>query len=230
MFLGQPNVNPSSDITINRENDSDNAIGYLDLPYIDLGMPHESKVWLRGHVNADDLHSSASNEYITIEYGKDGADRTTTSLGSFTSATTVNTFNSNAGESASNIGMRVHLIRRDGDATKTPKLKDITIEAMVVPGNGNVMYQHEFTIDISQTAVANGLSSETVYTNLKTLLASIPQVDLEFGGESRKVTVDRESAAFLTEFDDWTASSSPNTLMSRKGYLRLTVTERIPLS
>ncbi len=74
-----------------------------------------------------------------------------------------------------------------------PKLKDLTIEAMVVPSNGNVMYQHEFTIDISQTAVANGLSSETVYTNLKTLLASIPQVDLEFGGESRKVTVDRES-------------------------------------
>ena len=229
-FLGQPNVNPSSSITINRENDSDDAIGYLDLPYIDLGMPHESKVWLRGHVNADDLHSSASNEYITIEYGKDGADRTTTSLGSFTSATTVNTFDSNAGESASNIGMRVHLIRRDGDATKTPKLKDITVEAMVVPGNGNVMYQHEFTIDISQTAVTNGLSSETVYSNLKTLLASIPQVDLEFGGESRKVTVDRESASFLTSFDDWTASSSPNTLMSRKGYLKLTVTERIPLS
>ena len=229
-FLGQPNVNPSSGITINRQNDSDNVVGYLVLPYIDLGMPHESKVWLRGHVNADDLHSSASNEYITIHYGKDGAARTTTSLGSFTSATTVNTFDSNAGESASNIGMRVHLIRRDGDAEKTPKLKDITVEAMVVPGNGNVMYQHEFTIDISQTAVANGLSSETVYSNLKTLLASIPQVDLEFGGESRKVTVDRESASFLTSFDDWTASSSPNTLMSRKGYLKLTVTERIPLS
>ena len=229
-FLGQPNVNPSSGIAINRQNDSSDTVGYLDLPYIDLGMPHESKVWLRGHVNADDLNSSASNEYITIHYGKDGADRTTTSLGSFTSATTVNTFNSNAGESASNIGMRVHLIRRDGDAEKTPKLKDITVEAMVVPGNGNVMYQHEFTIDISQTAVANGLSSETVYSNLKTLLASIPQVDLEFGGESRKVTVDRESASFLTSFDDWTASSSPNTLMSRKGYLRLTVTERIPLS
>ena len=228
-FLGQPNVNPRSGISIKREDDSDNVVGYLDLPYIDLGMPHESKVWLRGHVNADDLNSSASDEYIAIEYGKDNAARTTTSLGNFTSATTVNTFASNAGESATNIGMRVHLLR-GSTATNTPKLKDITVEAMVVPGNGNVMYQHEFTIDISQTAVTNGLSSETVYSNLKTLLASIPQVDLEFGGESRKVTVDRESAAFLTSFDDWTASSSPNTLMSRKGYLKLTVTERIPLS
>lgn len=228
-FLGEPNVNPRSGISIKREDDSDNVVGYLDLPYIDLGMPHESKAWLRGHVNADDLNSSAADEYIAIEYGTDNAARTTTALGNFTSATTANTFASNAGVSAINIGMRVHLLR-GSTATNTPKLKDLTIEAMVVPGNGNVMYQHEFTIDISQTAVANGLSSETVYTNLKTLLASIPQVDLEFGGESRKVTVDRESAAFLTEFDDWTASSSPNTLMSRKGYLRLTVTERIPLS
>lgn len=228
-FLGQPNVNPRSGISIKREDDSDNVVGYLDLPYIDLGMPHESKVWLRGHVNADDLNSSASDEYIAIEYGKDNAARTTTALGNFTSATTVNTFASNAGESATNIGMRVHLLR-GSTVANTPKLKDITVEAMVVPGNGNVMYQHEFNIDISQTASTNGLSSETVYSNLKTLLASIPQVDLEFGGESRKVTVDRESAAFLTEFDDWTASSSPNTLMGRKGYLKLTVTERIPLS
>ena len=228
-FLGEPNVNPRSGVSIKREDDSDNVVGYLDLPYIDLGMPHESKAWLRGHVNADDLNSSAADEYIAIEYGTDNAARTTTALGNFTSATTANTFASNAGVSAVNIGMRVHLLR-GSTVANTPKLKDITVEAMVVPGNGNVMYQHEFNIDISQTASTNGLSSETVYSNLKTLLASIPQVDLEFGGESRKVTVDRESAAFLTSFDDWTASGSPNTLMSRKGYLRLTVTERIPLS
>ena len=62
-------------------------------------MPHENKNFLRTHVNGEDLNSSASDEYITITYGTDDDARTTTALGNYTSANTVNTFVSNAGKS-----------------------------------------------------------------------------------------------------------------------------------
>ena len=228
-FLEQPLVNPRSGVSIKREDDADGVTGYVDLPYIDLGMPHENKNFLRTHVNGEDLNSSASDEYITIEYGTDDAARTTTDLGSYTSATTVNSFVSNAGVSGKNIGMRVNFLRGSTN-TNTPKLKDLIVEGMIVPGNGNLSYQHEITIDIDQTATATGLSTESVYSNLKTLLATVTQVDFEFGAESRKVTVDRDNSAFLTYLDEYGYASSPNSMASRSGILRLVLVERIPLS
>ena len=228
-FLEQPLVNPRSGVSIKREDDSSGVVGYIDLPYIDLGMPHESKNFLRAHVNAESLNSSASDEYISIQYGKDDAARTTTALGNFTSATTANTFASNAGESAKNIGLRVNLLRGSTN-TNTPKLKDIIVEGMVVPGNGNLTYQHEMIIDIDQTAMALDVGTETIYDNLKTLLATVTLVDFEFGGESRKVAVDREASGFLTYLDGDAYSSAPNSLAARRGVLRLVLAERIPLS
>ena len=228
-FLEQPLVNPRSGVSIKRADDSSGVVGYIDLPYIDLGMPHESKNFLRAHVNAESLNSSASNEYISIQYGKDDAARTTTALGNFTSATTANTFASNAGESAKNIGLRVNLLRGSTN-TNTPKLKDIIVEGMVVPGNGNLTYQHEMIIDVDQTAQALNVGTETIYDNLKTLLATVTLVDFEFGGESRKVAVDREASGFLTYLDGDAYSSAPNSLAARRGVLRLVLAERIPLS
>ena len=228
-FLEQPLVNPRSGVSIKREDDSAGVVGYIDLPYIDLGMPHESKNFLRAHVNAESLNSSASDEYISIQYGKDDAARTTTALGNFTSATTANTLASNAGVSAKNIGLRVNLLRGSTN-TNTPKLKDIIVEGMVVPGNGNLTYQHEMIIDIDQTAQALSVGTETIYDNLKTLLATVTLVDFEFGGESRKVAVDREASGFLTYLDGDAYSSAPNSLAARRGVLRLVLAERIPLS
>ena len=228
-FLEQPLVNPRSGVDIKRMDDADGVTGYVDLPYIDLGMPHENKNFLRTHVNGEDLNSSASDEYITITYGTDDAVRTNVSLGSYTSATTVNSFVSNTGVSGKNIGMRVNFLRGSTN-TATPKLKDLIVEGMIVPGNGNLSYQHEITIDIDQTATATGLSTESVYSNLKTLLATVTQVDFEFGAESRKVTVDRDNSAFLTYLDEYGYASSPNSMATRSGILRLVLVERIPLS
>ena len=228
-YLAQPLVNPRSGVSIKRMDDSAGVTGYVDLPYIDLGMPHENKNFLRAHVNGEDLNSSAADEYITIQYGTDDAVRTTTALGNYTSATTVNSFASNAGVSGKNIGMRVNFLRGSTN-TATPKLKDLIVEGMIVPGNGNLSYQHEITIDIDQTATATGLSTESVYSNLKTLLATVTQVDFEFGAESRKVTVDRDNSAFLTYLDEYGYASSPNSMATRSGILRLVLVERIPLS
>ena len=228
-FLEQPLVNPRSGVSIKREDDSSGVTGYVDLPYIDLGMPHENKNFLRAHVNGEDLNSSAADEYITIQYGTDDDARTTTALGNYTSATTVNTFASNAGVSGKNIGMRVNFLRGSTN-TDSPKLKDLIVEGMIVPGNGNLSYQHEITIDIDQTATATGLSTESVYSNLKTLLATVTQVDFEFGAESRKVTVDRDNSAFLTYLDEAGYASAPNSMATRRGILRLVLVERIPLT
>ena len=228
-FLEQPLVNPRSGVSIKREDDSDGVVGYIDLPYVDMGMPHEKKAFLRAHINADDLNSSAADEYIKIQYGTDNAARTTTALGNFTSATTANTFGSNAGVSGQNLGMRISLLRGSTN-TDTPKLKDVTVEAAVIPGNGNISYQHEMTIDIQKSADATGQSFETVISNLKTLLATTTQVDLEFGKESRKVVPDRENSAFLTRFHTNESSGAPNSLATRTGYMRVVLSELIPLS
>ena len=190
-------------------------------------MPHETKNFLRTHVNAESL--DASNENILIKYGIDGNVRTGNTLGTFTDSTTAITFASNAGVSAKNIGMQINLTRGSTN-TNTPKLKDIIVEGMVVPGNGNLTYQHEMIIDIDQTAMALDVGTETIYDNLKTLLATVTLVDFEFGGESRKVAVDREASGFLTYLDGDAYSSAPNSLAARRGVLRLVLAERIPLS
>ena len=64
----------------------------------------------------------------------------------------------------------------------------------------------------------------------RTLIATVTQVTLEFGSESRTVTVDRENTAFLTELDAYTASTAPNALAIRKGVLRLVLIEKIAIS
>tara|TARA_R100000908_G_scaffold64962_1_gene50872 strand:+ start:2880 stop:5519 length:2640 start_codon:yes stop_codon:yes gene_type:complete len=226
-FLEQPLVNPRSGVTIKREDDSVGVTGFIDLPYIDLGMPHETKNFLRAHVNAESL--DASDENILIKFGTDGAVRTGNTLGTFTDSVTAITFASNAGVSAKSIGMQINLTRGSTN-TNTPKLKDIIVEGMVVPGNGNLTYQHEMVIDIDQTATALDVGTETIYDNLKTLLATVTLVDFEFGGESRKVAVDREASGFLTYLDGDAYSSAPNSLAARRGVLRLVLAERIPLS
>ena len=226
-FLEQPLVNPRSGVSIKRQDDAVGVTGFINLPYIDLGMPHESKNFLRVHINAESL--DASNENILIKYGKDGLVRTGNTLGTFTDSITAITFASNAGESAKNIGMQINLTRGSTN-TNTPKLKDIIVEGMVVPGNGNLTYQHEMIIDIDQTAQTLAVNPETIYDNLKTLLATVTLVDLKFGGESRKVAVVREASSFLTYLDEDTYSSAPNSLANRRGVLRLVLAERIPLS
>ena len=97
-------------------------------------------------------------------------------------------------------------------------------------GVPEVAYQHEMLIDIDATAQSGGTTTEVVYSNLRTLIATVTQVTLEFGSESRTVTVDRENTAFLTELDAYTASTAPNALAIRKGVLRLVLIEKIAIS
>ena len=222
-YLAQPSVNPRSGVSIKRMDDADGVTGYVDLPYIDLGMPHENKNFLRAHVNGEDLNSSAANEYITIQYGTDDDARTTTSLGSYTSATTVNSFASNAGVSGKNVGMRVNFLRGSTN-TATPKLKDLIVEGAIVPG---ILYEHQMTIDLEQTAEDTGQSVETVISNIETLVESVIQTQFKFGQVSKYVTLDRERSAFSFNINAWDAGGAPNALAERSGTFNCILVEKV---
>jgi len=217
-FLEQPLVNPRSGVTIKREGDGQ----FIELPYYDLGMPHNSKNFLAAHISADDL--TASHETVEFHYGINGSDRDDTDLGDFTSAVSKLQFASGAGVSAKDIGIMLKLNREDGDTSKTPKIKDIIIEGVVVP---SILYEHQMTIDLQQTAEDTGQSVETVISNIETLVESVIQTQVKFGQVSKYVTLDRERSAFSFQLNSWDASGAPNSMADRTGTFNLVLVEKV---
>ena len=223
-FLGQPLVNPRSGVTIKREAYSDGNAGHIVLPYYDFGIPQESKNFTSVHVIADDLNSSASDEYIDGTYGHDGAAVSPgTTIGNFTSATTKIDLASTVGQSAKNIGMRFNL-RRGSTNTDTPKLRDIVVEGYISP---TPAYEHRMTVDLEQTARETGQSVETVIANLETLIGTVTQVTFKFGQVSKYVAVDRDRSSFSYGIDSWEVSGAPNSLANRTGTADLVLIEKI---
>ena len=217
-FLEQPLVNPRSGVTIKREADGQ----FIELPYYDLGMPHESKNFLAAHVSADDL--TASHETIEFHYGLNGTSRTTTDLGDFTSSVSKLQFASGAGVSAKDIGITLKLNRNDSTNTNTPKIKDIIIEGAVVP---TILYEHQMTIDLEQTAEETGQSVETVISNIESLIESVVQTQLKFGQVSKYVTLDRERSSFSLDLNSWDASGAPNSMAERTGTFNCVLVEKV---
>jgi hypothetical protein len=223
-FLGYANTNPSSGVSINREEYSSGNAGHIDLPYYDFGIPQESKNFTKVHIIADDLNSSAANEFIEASYGHDGADRDSTDIGDFLSGTTGIDLGSSLGQSAKNIGMQVVLKKRSGDSVHTPKLRDIVVEGYVVPSTA---YEHTLTIDLEQTAIDTGQAVETVISNLTTLISTVTQVTFKFGQVSKNVAVDRERSSFSYGINSWESSGAPNALANRTGTASLTLIEKV---
>ena len=223
-YLGYANTNPSSGVSINREEyDAGNA-GHIDLPYYDFGIPQEDKNFTRVHVIADDLNSTDANEFIEASYGHNGAARTTTDIGDFLSTITGIDLGSSLGVSAKNIGLRVVLKKRSGTGVHTPKLRDIVVEGYIVP---SVAYQHQMTIDLEATALATGQRVETVISNLQTLISTVTQVSLSFGKVTKNVAVDRDRTGFSFSIKSEENSGAPNALSDRTGYLNLVLIEKL---
>jgi len=221
-FLGYADTNPRSGVAIKREAYSDGNAGHIVLPYYDFGIPQEDKNFTSIHVIADDLNSSASDEYIDGTYGHNGAAVTSTTTGNFLSGTTKINLGSSAGQQAKNIGMRFNL-RRGSTNTDTPKLRDIVVEGYVVP---NIAYEHQMTIDIEESAIATGQSVETVIANLETLISTVTQVTFKFGQVSKYVAVDRERSSFSYSINAWEPSGASNALSERKGTFNLVLIEK----
>ena len=219
-FLEQPLVNPRAGVTIKRDDLSGSNVGHIELPYFDMGMPHENKNFAAVHISAEDLDTT-SDEYVEVEYGLNGA-ATTTDLGNYTSSVSKNLFASGAGVSGKNIGLRLK-VNRGGTNTNTPKIRDIVVEGFVVP---SILYEHQMQIDIEQTAAETGLSVENVISNLETLISSVPQVTFKFGQVSKYVAVDRERSSFSYNINSWEASGAPNSMADRSGIFTLTLIEK----
>ncbi len=217
-FLAQPLVNPRSGVSIKRAADGQ----FIELPYYDLGMPHNSKNFLTAHLSADDL--TASHETVEFHYGLNGADRDTTDLGDFTSSVSKIDFASGAGVSAKDIGIMLKLNRNDSTNTNTPKIKDIIIEGAVVP---SILYEHQMTIDIEQTAEDTGQSIETVISNIESLVESVIQTQFKFGAVSKYVTLDRERSGFSFGINSWDAGGAPNALAERTGTFNCVLVEKV---
>ena len=222
-FLAYPNTNPSSGVAVKYEAYNAGHAGHIDLPYYDLGYPHEDKNFTRVHIIADDLNSSAADEFIEASYGHNNAVRTSTDIGDFLSTVTGISLGSNAGVQAKNIGLRV-ILKRGSTNTDTPKLRDIVVEGYVVP---NTAYEHNLTIDLEQTATDTGQSVETVISNLQTLISTVTLVDFKFGQVSKKVAVDRDRSSFSFGINSWESSGAPNALANRTGTATLTLIEKV---
>ena len=219
-FLEQPLVNPRSGVTIKREDLSGTDSGTIELPFFDLGIPHENKAFLAAHVSADDL---TSNEKVEFHFSVDRTDRDNVDLGDFTSSVSKLLFGSGAGVSGKNIGILLKL-DRGGTNTLTPKIRDITLEGYVVPG---LAQEHRMTIDIDATARDTGQSIETVISNLETLLGSVVQTQFKFGQVDKYVSVDRERSTFNFGINAWEASGAPNALSERTGTFSLVLIEKV---
>ncbi len=219
-FLEQPLVNPRAGVTIKRDDLSGSNVGHIELPYFDMGMPHENKNFAAVHISAEDLDTT-SDEYVEVEYGLNGA-ATTTDLGNYTSSVSKNLFASGAGVSGKNIDFKTQG-EQGGTNTNTPKIRDIVVEGFVVP---SILYEHQMQIDIEQTAAETGLSVENVISNLESLISSVPQVTFKFGQVSKYVAVDRERSSFSYNINSWEASGAPNSMADRSGIFTLTLIEK----
>ena len=177
-FLGQPIVNPQSGVSIKR-----NASGYIDLPYIDAGLPSVPKAFLRVAGHAIDLSADTTGEYIAVQHGINtnlGAEvvRTNVSTGNFLSGTRTLDLASGAGTSGLSMGARLTLNRDGAINTDTPKLRDFEIDYYAqVPR----LQTWDIIVDIAQTARLTSIAHEAVITNLETVRDSVPLVVFVYG-------------------------------------------------
>jgi len=179
-FLGQPFVNPASGVAINREES-----GYIDLPWVDFGHPHENKNVLRVGINAKGLYSTTGRELVNVDYGSasDMGDLTArgsfTDLGNFFSGTSRITLGSGVGLSSRIFALRVNLQRRASGTYKTnsPVVKDVSIDGYAVLPDTE---QLEFRVNLKEAAALNARHNIVPITSLKAARASVPLVPLTY--------------------------------------------------
>jgi hypothetical protein len=224
-FLGQAFVNPVSGVSIKRE-----ATGYLDMPYIDAGMPLIDKGFLRVGINAEDLSATNSNEFINVDFGEDDGSgglnaRTNTDLGDFLSGTTTRDFASSAGLSSRNLGLRINLLRDVTTNTDTPKLKDVEIDALP---HVNVLQRFRLRIDIQATALLEDKVPEAVITELETARDLVTLPVFQYGNMTATNVVMKPISWVEQLYDPGGAvDTGANLLAQRTGFADLVLEEVI---
>lgn len=223
-------VHPNASTTIKYQ-----TSGLLNLPVEDFGNPQVTSTIIQARVNANSLTAGsggsggASDEFITLKYGLNGASDTTTTLGDFLSGQLTLTFGaSNIGVAATTIGTQLTLTRSTTN-TNTPKLLEfeyLAEQRLLGPR------WWDFTIDIGLTAKeaaptrqANTQIEETIIANLETAVEDTVLWSFTAGGMSAaNVRVPNGSPPV---FDLWVVGSVGRERGYRTGYVTMRVQEML---
>ena len=176
-FLAQPLTNPQSGVTIKRQ-----TTGYIISAYLDYGMPTTDGAMLQVEITSTGLGAATTNNYVNVDYGVNGAARTT-DLGDYLSSTSALVWASGAGVQAKNVGLTINLLQDDGDTTTSPEVHSVSI---VANKHVEVREGWRLKVDLDKTARHYRTQPEVIITRLKTArdLKTLPA--FEYGPSGTK--------------------------------------------
>ena len=216
-FLANPTVNPESGVALKYE-----SSGFIDLPYVDGGLPHHKKTWAKNSVNAIDISASTSGEYINVDYGVDDGSgglqaRNSTDLGNILSGTSQLEFGSGAGVGSVNLGARINLHRDGGSTAHSPVLHDVDFSFWpVIPH----LERYTFLVDLNSTAQARGQNVRDVISDLETCLDLATLPAFKYAGVSTNVRVES-----VQSFDELGNNPGVDSSARREGLVQVTCAE-----
>ena len=213
-YLLNPTTSPASLTTQNRVDDA-----VLTRPELDGGLPNMPCNWLSAAVDAADLSASNSGDYISLDYGLDGAATTTNLAGDFVSGTKEHTFDSTAGNNdalgVSGASMQPEeTLHSNGTGTTTPSLRSTVLTYLKKPP---ALEQFLMTIDIAASSNEQR-SEEQVISALETARDSVPKVVFNHGQKTNNVFLD-------VAFDEMYTNDEEMLAESREGFARVVCRE-----
>ena len=211
------------------------ATSYIDHPYDNHSDPHVNTGIFHAHMDAGDLTAGSGgsggsgDEFITVSYGINDAVRTTAELGDFLSGQLTLDFpagSTSVGISALNIGLR-ELLDRSSTTTKTPKRREMTVEARPKLINKKTW---DFVVDIEATArdhaptrVANTDVRETILANIDAIAESVTKLAFTVGGHAATEVIVPDSQP--PDKALWIVGSSGTNTGVRTGFVTIRVEE-----
>lgn len=155
-------TNPATGIALPRQ-----TSGYVQVPYYDAGLPTTNGVWIQARMAADSLSANTSGEFVRIEYGVNGASRTTVDLGDIISGTLklgAPPGTPGIGVSGVDIGFEITLNRDAGTNTDTPRVRSLEVRYLKLEPT---LERFTFMVDLEGTAAMEDSSVETVIASLE---------------------------------------------------------------
>lgn len=168
------------------------SYGYMVLPWYAAGVPDSDIVWLRAHVVTEDIEDDVCMQF-KYSQGGDTLDFFRTAYPSTAGITAVwlgadngyfefDLTGTKAGISSRMIRPYIGFQRDDASASKSPKLRALTIQFLTTP---SARHYYTFIIDIKQTCIMSSRTVTEVYSDLDSIESSVTQVTFSMPGISQ---------------------------------------------
>lgn len=165
------------------------ANGLLLIPEQSLNLPEVPSAWLVADADAINLGVQASaEEFVTIDYGVQGAAWQATELGHFETGVLTLNFGSGLGVSSPTLRPSMDFRRTSGDSSLSPFMRTFTLSLRKVYPT---RYAYRTIIDVEATwkAYPNLYGKkDTVTSNLEALQDNILQKVLKYGEQVKNVS------------------------------------------